>query len=253
MKRHHGRLAHPEDVQDEDRAEHSRRSRAGQDPTRHELDRARELPRPDDRQELEAHRRREQDAQVDPPGLPGLLRLVVGDQRERAQREDLVEREEREEVGAERDAQRPRDRDGEEEEEAGLVLLVVPAHVADRVERRDRPEEGGDEREDETQGLDLEGERHAGHDLEDVEARRLTRAHPTEQPEDRQEGQDAPRERRPLAHVGAVPQDEHHDGRDDGHEQRHRDQHDGAHPPPPRSDWAALVATFAVKLASMPK
>ena len=48
---------------------------------------------------------------------------------------------------------------GEAGVEAGLVLLVVGAHVADRVARGDDPQARGDQREEQPQRLELEGQR----------------------------------------------------------------------------------------------
>ena len=86
-------------------------------------------------------------AEVDAPARARLGVAVVGDQRIGHQRQRLVEQEQGQQVGGEGDAHRRRQREREADVEAGLVRLVVGAHVADRIDRVDDPQPRGDQRE----------------------------------------------------------------------------------------------------------
>ncbi len=84
--------------------------------------------------------------QVGAPSPERRRRARVHDERIGGQRERLVEDEEREEVGRERDSHRGPDTDGEEAEEPRPVTRV--AHVASRVDRRHKPERARDDGEE---------------------------------------------------------------------------------------------------------
>ena len=105
-----------------------------------EIGRARNRIGPHDRRQEETDGGREQDAEINAATIARLVIALVRDEREGRQRQHFIEDEEREQVRRIGDADRRRDGDGEAHEEASLMLLVVPAHIADRIERINDPE-----------------------------------------------------------------------------------------------------------------
>ena len=252
MKRHHRGLADPEDEEPEQHRHEPRGHVPAQNAARLEVDRARDRVHPDDAQELEDDRGREEDAQIHAPGALGLFRARVGDQREGGEREDLVEGEEGEQVAGEGHAHHGRDREGEEDVEAGLVLLVVSPHVADGVHGRDDPEEGRDQREEDAQRLGLQGDPDPGEGLGQYQLGARAAAYGAMNLQhDCEEGPGSD-QARSLARVGVPSQQRDEPGAGDRH--RHGKQQLRRHDPIPAiSVSAACRATSAARAASMPK
>ncbi len=178
---------------------------------------------------------------------------MVRHQRERAEREHLVEGEEREEVRRERHAHHRSYGHREEEVEPGLVLLVMAPHVADRIERRDDPQEGGDQREQQPERLDFERELDPRNHLEERDARHDAVADRSQHRIDHPEERPRRDERRGLPEVGSLPQRQHEEAAHQGQEEGSGRQSSQTHDPTPRSVWAASIATPEVRLASIPK
>jgi hypothetical protein len=89
----------------------------------------------------------------------------------------FVEDEEGEYVGCKGDTDRARNGQRKADVEAGLVLLVVAAHITDRVQRGDDPQTRRDQGEEHAQRLDLEREIEAGQHLDEVQTRTTARLH----------------------------------------------------------------------------
>ena len=146
----------------------------GRIPPGAEVERSCKQPGSDDRHEQKTDRRAEKDPEVDAAALLRLLRPVMGHQRIGRERQQLVEEEQREQVRCERHPHGPRERDGEEDVETRLVLLVVTSHVADRIDRRDDPKEAGQQTEEQAEGLHLEREEDARKRLAEHQTRPLS-------------------------------------------------------------------------------
>ena len=172
VERHERGLADAEHVEHQQHGGGPLADRAGEDSARAEVEGPRLHPGPEDREELQQDRRRQQDAEIGPARTPRLLAAAVGHQRVGRERQRLVEEEEREHVAGEGDADGAGERDREADVVAGLVLLLVGADVADRIDRRRDPEEGRDQREQHPQRLEREGDRQARHDVEQRDPRR---------------------------------------------------------------------------------
>ena len=136
---------------------------------------------PDDREEQQTDRGREENPQVYTAGPHRLLASAVCDEGVRGKRQELVENEQGEEVAREGDPHGAAESQREADIEAGLIRLPVPPHVPDRVERVDRPEEGRKPSENHSQRLELEAERETGHHLHQSYLWTATREHLGEQ------------------------------------------------------------------------
>jgi len=79
--------------------------------------------------------------EVLPAGRARLVSFVVGDERVRRHRKQLVKQEDRHEIAGEGDPHRRRQRGRKGGEVPSLAVLVQPAHVPDAVKRRDDPQQ----------------------------------------------------------------------------------------------------------------
>ncbi len=263
-RRHHGGgqpaveghdrgLADAEHVERKQHGNDAGRGLVAQDTAGGEVERAGQRPGPYDRDELKTDGGAEQQAEVDAPGAARLCAAAVGDQRVGGKRQHLVEDEQREHVGGQRDAHGAGDGDGEADVEARLVLLVVAAHVADRVERGDDPQQARHQREQHAEGLHLERDGQPGQGLDQHQRRappRLEvgehRQHGEQQPGGAGQG-DALAKVRPAA--GRGNRQRAH-GRD---QQRQREGERAAHGTAPMRITAARRATSTVRSVSMPR
>ena len=167
VQRHHRGLGEPEQVAEVDHAQQRRRGvDPRQQPARHEVERPRQMVGQRQRREQPALRRAHQVDEVFPRAVPGLVVLVVVDERIGDEAQDLVEDHQGEQVGGERTSGRRREAGGETGEEPGLRVLLQAAHVADGIDRRRDPEQRRDAREHHPQRVDPEGEVDPRQDLE---------------------------------------------------------------------------------------
>ena len=145
VQRHHRGLGEAEQVAEVDHGQQRRRGvDPRQQPARHEVERPRQMVGQRQRREQDALRRAHQVDEVFPRAVPGLVVLVVIDERIGDEAQDLVEDHQGEQVGGERAAGRRREAGGETGEEPGLRVLLQAAHVADGIDRRHDPEQRGD-------------------------------------------------------------------------------------------------------------
>ena len=161
-----------------------------------------QLPGPDHGQQQEAYRGAHQQPQVDTPAAARVVVAGMGDQRVGRQGQQLVEQEQRQHVGRQRDAHGRRDGDGEGDIETGLVVLVVGAHVADGIHRGDRPQEAGHQGEQHAQRLRRQRQGQSRQGLGQHQGRRRLRIHLPHQRHHQPEQQQAGQHGHGLAHVG---------------------------------------------------
>ena len=173
-------------------------------------------------------------------------------QREGGERKDLVEDEQGEEIAGEGHSHHRGDREGEEEVETRLILLVVTPHVADRIGRGHDPEERGDEGEENAQRLGLERDRDSGDRLRQHHLRARAAAHRNVDPQDDREEDPGGDQTGRLAQVRIATQQQDERGPGDRHHQR-EDEERGHGAIPAISTSAACRAIPAVRPALIPK
>ena len=167
VERHERRLADAEHVEHQQHGGCAFAHGTGENSALLEVERPHLDPGPEDREELQQDRRRQQDPEVGPAGAPRLVGAAVSHQRIGGERQRLVEQEEREHVAGEGDADGAAERHREADVVAGPVALLVGADVADRIDRRRDPEERRDQREQHPERLEREGDGEPRHDVEE--------------------------------------------------------------------------------------
>ncbi len=252
VERHHRGLADPEQVERHQHRHHPVGCSAGENPARDEVEAAGRDPGEPDREQQGPDRGPEQDAEIDPARAPGLLGAAMGHQRIGADRQHLVEHQKRQHVAGEGDAHGRGQREREEGVEAGLVGLVMAAHVADRIDRGQDPEQARDQREADAQRLGGEGEAEARQHLDQTHLRPLARDHRRQHEQHQREQAGRGDQRHGLAQVG--PGAGQPDQQRADHRRRQRQQHRGAgaHDAGPISARAAASARPMVQLELTP-
>ena len=220
MERHQRRLA---DAEQEHRIEHREQRRtavAGQNPAVAELRGPGQQIGPDDGRQQQADRGRQQNREIDTRSALRILIALVGDQRPGGQGHELVAHEQRHEIAGKGNPLRRGDRQRETQEEPGLVLLRVAAHIADGIQRGQRPKHGGDSREQQPQRLhpELEGETRQPVPYRETQLR-IGR---TPQGADHQGQHQAHQHRTAIAQIGAAPQQQHQRARQQREQHRQR-------------------------------
>ncbi len=153
VERHQGGLADAEDVEGQEDRQQPAAHPLRQDAARLEVEAAGQDVGQGDRQDQEAQRGAEQEAQIDPPGPARLGRAAMGDQRIGRQRQGLVEHQEGQKIAGERDAHGAGQRQREAGMEAALLGVAIGAQIADRIDCGRQPQAARDQGEHQPQRL----------------------------------------------------------------------------------------------------
>ena len=144
MEWHDRCLADAEHVKRQQDARDGRRYLALEYSAGDEVERPRNGPGADDRDQLQADGCPEKNAEIDPAGASRLVRTCMCNKGKGRYRQNFIEDEQGHHVAGERDADGRCDGDREEGVESRLVDLAMTSHVADGVDRRDNPQAAGE-------------------------------------------------------------------------------------------------------------
>ena len=253
VERHHRGLADAEEVERHQHRHHDIGDLAGEDAALGEVEGPGAHPGQPHGQELEADGGAQQDPQVGAPRPLRLGRAGVGDQRIGADGEHLVEGEEGQHVARERDPHGAGQRHREEGVEAGLVVLVVAAHVADGVERGRDPQQAGGPGEGGAQRLGGERQAEAREHLHQRYLGALAGDHGRQHHQHQREERHRRDQGHALAQVRPRPGEPDEKRPHRGHDQRQNHRRLGPHGASPMRDSAVASARSMVQLASTPK
>jgi hypothetical protein len=199
---HDRRLADSEDKENQQAAGDQGRGVGRENPPGDKVEGPGGVPGADNRQEEKEDRGGEQHSEVDPAPLLGLLGPGMGDQGVGGEGQHLIENEQGEEVVGVGDPHHRGDGNGEAGVEAGLVVFIVAAHVADGVDGGHQPEVAGNEGEEQPQRLDGEIQGQTGKEFRPVQPNGAAGSDDPVEAADQIDQDQTGGDRHPLAEVG---------------------------------------------------